>query len=188
LAPSRSPKSSSGFIGNAGTAEVQGIEVELASALGDSFYITGQVTYLAKKELTEDQVSDEVVAPGLAGDQLARVPEFTAAFTAQYSYELPIAGWDGAVRFEGNYTDSSFTELRPTAAANRFQDSYSIFNFRANFRSQEMDLDLAFFIENMFDERGDVFIGGGSGGQPTSKITNRPQTFGVRVTKGFGRL
>ena len=182
------PTGAFGFIGNAGTAEVHGIEVELASALGDSFYITGQVTYLAKKELTEDQVSDEVVAPGLAGDQLARVPEFTAAFTAQYSYELPIQGWDGAVRLEGSYTDSSFTELRPDAAANRFQDSYSIVNFRANFRSQEMDLDLAFFIENMFDERGDVFIGGGSGGQPTSKITNRPQTFGVRVTKGFGRL
>ncbi|MCZ6539776.1 MAG: TonB-dependent receptor [Chloroflexi bacterium] len=182
------PTGAFGFIGNAGTAEVQGIEVELASALGSSFYVTGQVTYLAKKELTEDQVSDEVVAPGLAGDQLARVPEFTAAFTAQYSYELPIPGWDGALRFEGSYTDSSFTELRPDEAANRFQDSYSIFNFRANFRSQEMDLDLAFFIENMFDERGDVFIGGGSGGQPTSKITNRPQTFGVRVTKGFGRL
>ena len=50
-----------------------------------------------------------------------------------------------------------------------------------------MDLDLTFFIENIFDEDGDVFIGGGSGGQPTSKITNRPQTVGVQVTKGFGR-
>ena len=176
-----------GFIGNAGTAEVQGLEVELASALGDSFYLTGQVTYLSKKELTEDQVSDSIVAPGLSGDQLPRIPEFTAGFTAQYNYELPIAGWDGAIRLEGSYTDESQTQLRPDAAANRFQDSYSIANFRATFRSHDMDLDLAFFIENIFDERGDVYIEGPGGGQPTSKITNRPQTFGVRVTKGFGR-
>ncbi len=54
-------------------------------------------------------------------------------------------------------------------------------------RNDAMDLDMTFFIENMFDERGDVFIGGGSGGQPTSKITNRPQTVGVQLTKGFGR-
>ena len=176
-----------GFIGNAGTAEVQGLEVELSSALGDSFYLTGQVTYLSKKELTEDQVSDSIVAPGLAGDQLPRIPEFTAGFTAQYNYELPIAGWDGAIRLEGSYTDESQTQLRPDAAANRFQDSYSIANFRATFRSHDMDLDLAFFIENIFDERGDVYIEGPGGGQPSSKITNRPQTFGVRVTKGFGR-
>jgi hypothetical protein len=111
----------------------------------------------------------------------------TASFTAQYNYQLPIPGWDAAVRLEGSFTDESFTVFRPTSEENRFQDSYSIFNARANFRNDEMDLDLALFIENIFDERGDVFIGGGAGSQPTSKVTNRPLTIGVRVTKGFGR-
>ena len=176
-----------GFISNAGTAEVQGLEVELATALGDNFYVTGQVTYLAKKELTSDQKSTEVIAPGLAGDEIPRVPEITAGFTAQYSYQLPIPGWDGAFRVEGSYTDDSFTQFRPTSEENRFQDSYAIINARANFRNDEMDLDLGLFIENLFDEDGDVSIGGGSGSQPTSKVTNRPLTVGVRVTKGFGR-
>jgi outer membrane receptor protein involved in Fe transport len=176
-----------GLIANAGTAEVQGIEVELATALGDNFYVTGQVTYLSKKELTEDQVSDTVVAAGLAGDQIPRVPELTAGFTAQYTYQLPIQGWDGSFRVEGSYTDDSFTQFRPTSGENRFQDSYSIFNARANFRSDDMDLDLGLFIENMFDEDGDVYIGGGNNARPTSKVTNRPRTVGVRVTKGFGR-
>ena len=176
-----------GFIGNAGTAEVQGLEVELATALGDNFYVTGQITYLDKKELTEDQVSTEVVAPGLKGDQIPRIPEITAGFTAQYSYQLPIPGWDGAVRLEGSFSDDSFTQFRPTSEENRFQDSYSIFNARATFRNDEMDLDLGLFIENMFDEDGDVYIGGAAGAQPTSKVTNRPRTVGVRVTKGFGR-
>jgi len=176
-----------GFIGNAGKAEVQGTEVELATTLGDNFYVTAQVTYLAKKELTEDQKSTEVIAAGLAGDEIPRVPEITAGFTAQYSYQLPIQGWDGAIRVEGSFTDDSFTQFRPTSEENRYQDSYSIFNARANFRNDELDLDLGLFIENLFDEDGDVSIGGGAGAQPTTKVTNRPRTIGVRVTKGFGR-
>ena len=175
-----------GFIGNAGTAEVQGVEVEIATPLGENFYVTAQVTYLGKKELTEDQISSEIVAPGLKGDEIPRIPELVAGFTAQYNYQLPVPDWDASVRLEGSFTDESFTQFRPDSEENRFQDSYSIFNARANFRNDDMDLDLAVFIENMFDERGDVNIGGGAGAQPTNKVTNRPRTIGVRVTKGFG--
>jgi len=176
-----------GFIGNAGSAEVQGIELEYASALTDNFYVTAQITHLSKKELTEDQVTEDFEANGVKGDEIPRVPELTAAFTAQYSFDLPVPEWQGAVRVEGSFTDDSFTSLSPGDSSRRYQDSYSIFNARANFRNDSLDLDLTVFIENIFDEEGDVFIGGGSGGQPTSKITNRPQTVGVQVTKGFGR-
>lgn len=176
-----------GFIGNAGSAEVQGIEVDVASALTDRLYVTGQITYLSKKELTEDQVTTTFQANGVKGDEIPRVPEMTAAFTAQYSFDLPVDNWAGAVRLEGSFTDDSFTSLSPSDSSRRYQDSYSIVNARANFRNDDMDLDLTLFVENMFDEEGDVFIGGGSGGQPTSKITNRPMTVGVQVTMGFGR-
>lgn len=176
-----------GFIGNAGSAEVQGIELEVASAIGPAVYVTGQVTYLSKKELTEDQITTTFQANGVKGDEIPRVPEMTAAFTAQYSFDLPIQDWQGAVRIEGSFTDDSFTSLSPQDSSRRYQDSYSIVNTRANFRNDALDMDLTVFIENIFDEDGDVFIGGGSGGEPTSKITNRPQTVGVQITKGFGR-
>ncbi len=176
-----------GFIGNAGSAEVQGIEADISTALTDNLYVTAQITYLSKKELTEDQITSDFEANGIKGDQIPRVPEMTASFTAQYSFDLPIDDWAGAVRLEGTFTDESFTALNPGDSSNRFQDSYSIVNARANFRNDLMDLDLTLFIENMFDEDGDLFIGGGGGGQPTNKITNRPQTIGVQVTKGFGR-
>jgi hypothetical protein len=127
------------------------------------------------------------VAPGLKGDQIPSVHELNASFVAQYNYDLPIAGWTGAVRFEGSYTDDSFTQLRPTAGNNRYQASYELFNTRFAFHNDEQDLHVAVFIENMFDERADLFIGGGSGGQPTNKITSRPRTVGVQLTKGFGR-
>ena len=176
-----------GFIGNAGSAEVQGIEIDVASSITDNLYVTGQLTYLSKKELTEDQITNTFQANGVRGDDIPRVPEMTASFTAQYNYSLPLPDWDGSVRLEGSYTDESFTALNALDSSNRFQDSYSIVNTRANFRNEPLDLDLTLFIENMFDEEGDVYIGGGTGGQPTNKITNRPRTVGVQVTKGFGR-
>lgn len=176
-----------GFIGNAGSAEVQGTEMDFTTWLGQNFYLQGQLTYLFKKELTEDQVTSDFQAQGKKGDEIPRVPEFTAGFAAQYNYETPVPDWYGSLRFEGSYTDDSYTALSPDDTSRRFQDSYQIFNARANFRNDPMDLDVTLFIENIFDEEGDVFIGGGTGGEPTSKITNRPQTVGLQVTKGFGR-
>lgn len=176
-----------GFIGNAGSAEVQGTELDVTTWLTPAFYLQGQVTYLFKKELTEDQVTTDFQAQGQKGDEIPRVPELTAAFAAQYNYQTPSPDWFGAFRLEGSYTDESFTALSPNDTSRRFQDSYEIFNARANFRNDLLDLDVTLFIENIFDEDGDVFIGGGSGGEPTSKVTNRPQTIGVQVTKGFGR-
>jgi outer membrane receptor protein involved in Fe transport len=175
-----------GFIGNAGSAVVNGLEVEFAGAVTEDFMLTGQVTYLGKKELTEDQISDDIVAPGKKGDQLPRVPEWTTGFTAQYNYQMPIAGWMGGLRFEGSYQGSSHTQLRPTSNNDRFQDSYALFNARASFHSTDLDLDIIVYIDNIFDKQGDVFIDTANG-QPTFKITNQPQTVGIQVTKGFGR-
>ncbi len=175
------------FIGNAGSAEIQGFEVDVNALLGESFRFTGQLTYLSKKELTEDQVTTTFVANGIRGDEIPRIPEMTASFTAQYNFDMPVQDWGGSVRLEGSFTDDSFTTLSATDPSRRFQDSYSIFNARANFRNDDLDLDITIFAENLFDEAGDVFIGGGSGGEPTSKVTNRPQTVGVQLTKGFGR-
>lgn len=175
-----------GFIGNAGTAEVEGIELDVSSWIGDNLHVTGHITYLSKKELTEDQVTTTFVANGVKGDEIPNVPELTAGFTAQYRYELPVPDWQGSVRLEGSYTDDSFTELSRSSPNNRFKDSYSIFNARANFRNNDLDLDLMLFVENIFDEDGDVALGTANG-QPSYKVTNRPLTVGVRVTKGFGR-
>lgn len=174
------------FIGNAGSAEIQGVEVDVNALIGNGFRFTGQVTYLAKKELTEDQVTQDFQANGVKGDEIPRVPELTASFTAHYDFDLPVPEWDGSVRLEGSFTDDSFTQLSPNSSSNRFQDSYSIFNARANFRNENLDLDLTLFVENIFDERGDLFISAANG-QPTSKVSNRPQTVGVQIMKGFGR-
>lgn len=175
-----------GFIGNAGKAEVQGAELEFRAALTDEWDVTAQATYLGKHELTSDQVTSSFQAPGKKGDQIPRVPDWTAGFTVQYRYELPISGWDGAFRVEGSYTGDSYTELNSDNPYYRYQDQYSIFNARALFRNDAMDLDVTLFVDNLFDKQGDVFIQAANG-EPTSKVTNRPMTVGIQITKGFGR-
>jgi outer membrane receptor protein involved in Fe transport len=180
------PTGAFGFIGNAGAAEVNGLEVELFGRIGDAWDFTAGLGWLPKRELTEDQVSDAVIAPGRAGDLIPRIPEVTANFTVQYNYGLtgPLSAWSGYLRAEGSHKGHSRTELRPDSPNNRFQDEYQIFNLRAGFRDENRDLSLALFVENLLDEDGDVFIGVGNG-EPTWKITNRPRTVGLEITKGF---
>ena len=175
-----------GFIGNAGSAVVDGLETAFSGAATDNLFLTAQLTYLGKKELTEDQISDDIVAPGKKGDQLPRVPKWTAGFTAQYNYQLPIDGWDGGFRVEGSYQGDSYTELNSSNPNYRYQDSYSLFNARASFHNTDMDLDIMLYITNIFNKDADIFIGAANG-EPTFKVTNQPQTVGIQLTKGFGR-
>lgn len=180
------PTGAFGFIGNAGAAEVNGVETELFLRPARSWDITASLTYLPKRELTEDQISTEVVAPGRKGDLIPRIPELTASLAMQYNYQLPLSGWSGRWRVEGSHKGSSHTELRRDSPNDRAQDAYQIVNMRLGFFNDELDLDVALFAENLLDEQGDVFIGVGNG-EPTFKITNRPRTVGIELTKGFGR-
>ncbi|MDE0680934.1 MAG: TonB-dependent receptor [Gammaproteobacteria bacterium] len=178
------PTGAFNFIGNAGEAEVTGVETELLGRFGN-LDLTAALTYLGKRELTEDQVSESVRAPGLAGDTIPRIPELTASFAAQYNFQPPITGWDAFVRIEGSHKGDSWTQLRPTAGTNRYQDSFNLFNARLGFGNGERALTLQLYIENLTDEQPDLFINAANG-QPTSKITSRPRTVGLSVTQVFG--
>ena len=178
------PTGAFGFIGNAGEAEVTGFETEVIGRFG-KLDLTASLTFLGKRELTEDQVSESVLAPGKAGDKIPQIPEMTASFAAQYNFQPPITGWDAFVRVEGSHKGSSNTGLRPDSGANRFKDSFQLFNARLGFRNEERALNVQLFLENIADEAPDIAIGTG-GGQPTNKITSRPRTLGLSVTKAFG--
>jgi iron complex outermembrane recepter protein len=189
------PTGAFGFVGNAGKAEVTGLEAEIFASPTDAVNLTFGASWLPKRELTEDQITDEVVAPGRDGDKIPRIPALTLNATAQYNFDLPVAdgGWNGWLRGEFAYKSSSRTEFRPFAILpsgavqspnDRDQDSYEIVNLRFGIHSLAMDADFVLYAENVFDEDGDVLIAGANG-QPTAKITNRPRTIGVQVSKRF---
>lgn len=179
------PTEAFGFIGNAGTAEVSGVEVELNARPTERLDLTAGFSWLASHELTEDQITDEVVAPGRDGDELPFVPDLTVNAMAQYTFPLPgAAGWDGYLRGEFAYRGSSNSELDTSSRLNRKQNSYEIVNFRSGARNLDDGLDLTFFVDNVFDKRGDLRVRT-EDSLITVKWTNMPRTIGFELSKAF---
>ncbi len=189
------PTGAFGFIGNAGEAEITGLEAEVFASPTENWNLTFGATWLPKRELTEDQISNTIVAPGRKGDKIPRIPELTLSASAQYTFPLPIDpdGWLGFVRGEYAYKGSSSTEFRPfsispTGAVSspnqRSQDDWQIVNLRFGAVSEALQGDIALFADNVFNEDGDVSITAANG-QPTAKLTNRPRTIGIQFNKRF---
>jgi len=178
------PTGAFSFIGNAGSAEVRGVEVEITAKPNENLDLTVGLSYLPTKELTEDQVSDSIQAPGKKGDEIPRIPDLTLNATATYNFELPVANANGWLRAEYSHKDGSNTELDPTSSSNRVGDDYSITNLRLGFSSDEYNGDIVFYVENVFDKDGDVFVYQGSR-RPTGKVTNTPRQVGLSITKRF---
>jgi iron complex outermembrane recepter protein len=74
--------------------------------------------------------------------------------------------------------------LRPTAATDRVQEDYDITNIRLGARKEDSGLDVALYVNNVFDIQGDVFLVGATA-TPTVKYTNMPRTIGVELSKRF---
>jgi outer membrane receptor protein involved in Fe transport len=161
----RDPSGAFAFIGNAGSARVEGLEFEVFSRPARGLDLSAGFSYLPKRELTEDQVNATVQAPGRKGDQLPRIPRWTGDFSVQYESGLEaLPEWTAWVRADWSYHGKSATELRPT--------------------SSKSGLDVALFLNNAFDVRGDVFLVAATA-TPTVKYTNMPRTIGVELTKNF---
>jgi len=180
----RDPTNSFGFIGNAGAARIEGLEVEFQARPVDAVQLSGGLNWLPKRELTEDQVSADIAAPGRKGDKIPRIPAFTATFSAQYNMALPADGWEGWIRGDYSFKGKSGTELRPTASTYRMQRAFSIVNARVGADNDDLGLGVALYMDNVFDVQGDVFLSAAAN-VPTTKITNRPRTVGIEVTKRF---
>lgn len=180
----RDPTDAFGFIGNAGSAEVQGLELEINARPSLDWEFSLGLSYLPTRELTEDQISSEIAAPGRDGQEIPHIPQLTMNATAQKNFVLPVAGWSGFARAEYAFHDESNTEFDDTSTVNRLKEEYDLVNLRLGFSSEQHSLDVALFWENVFDEDGDVAIIQASG-EPTRKVTTRPSTIGVSLTKRF---
>jgi outer membrane receptor protein involved in Fe transport len=181
----RDPSGAFAFIGNAGAARVEGLEFEVFAHPARGLDVSAGFSYIPKKELTENQVNATVQAPGRKGDELPRIPKWTGDFSVQYERGLEaLPDWSAWVRSDWSYHGKSATELRPTAATYRVQHSYDITNFRVGATNARNGLDVALFVENVFDTRGDVFLIAATA-TPTLKYTNMPRTIGIELTKNF---
>lgn len=178
------PTGAFSFVGNAGGATVQGLEVELQAHPTDQLSFTAGASWLPKAELNEDQISTTIVASGKKGDLLPNIPKLTLNATAQYSFDLAADDWNGWLRGEVSYRSKTRIQLYPSHGNNRIRNAYTLANLRLGFANEKWDTDIVLYLENAFDKRADVAIGTG-GGEPTWKITARPRTVGVELIKRF---
>ncbi|HWM69651.1 MAG TPA: TonB-dependent receptor [Steroidobacteraceae bacterium] len=182
----RDPTGSFGFISNAGKARVTGLEFETFVHPVRGFDVSAGFSYLPKRELTQDEVNNVVVAPGKAGDKLPRIPEFTGDLGAQYTRSLSaLPDWAAWARVDYSYHGRSATDFRPTSTGTyRIQHAYDLTNFRFGATDEKTGLNLALYVDNVFDVAGEVYVVAATA-TPTAKYTNQPRTIGLEVTKRF---
>ena len=162
------------FIGNAGDAEVVGLEAQLSARPNDR--LTFGLTFgYADSELTS------ALADAVVGADLPNVPEFT--MSASLEYVFPFGGLgDGFARLDVQHTDDQFTRIQRINDATGFPvDSYVIGQFRIGFRNERgWGADL--FVDNLWDERATIGRGRtatGSFNSPDRFVINRPRTIGI---------
>ncbi len=177
------------FINNAGKAQIDGIELELATFLtrGLSLSLTGGYQ---DARLTEDQPAggggddddEEGGAPGKDGDSIPHVPEFTGSASLQYEAPIRNTGLNVMVRTDISYTGSSNTKFRPDDPFFHKKSSYTLANLRGGIEADNWSVIL--FVNNLFDERADVNVV--EGFADTFQIfTNRPRTVGLTFRMSF---
>lgn len=173
-----------GLISNAGAARVWGAEAELSATLFRGLSVSGAFGYTDAK-LSEDQVSDFVVATGRRGDPIPNVPKITAS--ASLDYKRPVSDTlTGVARVDASHVGSFYSTLSPTDIYRRKVPSYELVNIRLGIEGTESDWGVYLFANNVFD---DVAINqlssSANSGGLTNAISAAPRTYGINLMRRF---
>jgi outer membrane receptor protein involved in Fe transport len=184
------PPNGSGLtiIRNAGSAEIRGIEADLAWAATNKLTFSGGVSLIDAK-MTSDYIPDPAEPPeAFDGDKLPVTPKFKGNLTARYEFNL--GQFESYVQGAMVYNGKAWADLtRADRAVLGEQDSYTIADFSAGVVKGRYSVDL--FLNNAFDERAEIFKWAAcemsvcGPGNP-HVVINRPRTVGLRFSQKFG--
>jgi len=142
-----------------GDARVLGAEATLVVRPLPGLTIEGQVGWL-DSEYKNFTVTKTIVPPrsniltptpfDYSGNRLVAAPEWTASLIS--SYEIPLFGW-GTLVPEWDFSYRSKVYLDPQMLDPISQDGYWIHNARLAYRTPGEQIELAFWIANVFDEQ-----------------------------------
>lgn len=182
------PPSGSGLtiIRNAGSAEIKGVEVDVAWAATDALLLSGGLSLL-DAELTEDYVPDPAEPPAAPdGTDLPITPTVKSNLIARYSFD--VGEYDAYMQGAMVYHGSSWSDL--TEADRDLlgkQNSYVTADFSAGAQWNSFSLEL--YLNNAFDERAQVFTFAqcftGVCGVNPYYVTNQPRTIGIKFGQNF---
>jgi outer membrane receptor protein involved in Fe transport len=168
------------YIGNVGSARIEGVEVEASAAPVSGLNLNASFHYV-KPRLTADQVSAEVTASGLKGDILPLIPRTTASAGAEYTFPA-FNDFEGLLRADWTYTGKMTSQIRPTNSLYREFGKYSMVNLRAGVQNDRMGIFL--YVRNLFNKIGVNSISSAAG-VPDYWATTAPRTLGATIYSNF---
>lgn len=169
------------FITNAGGAQVKGVEAQLTARPFTGFTVNLGASY-QHAALTGDEPPD----PGnpnraFKGDRLPYVPSFQGNLDLEYT--APIHGdLYGTLAADFNYRGSTNTQANTASPFNVRLASYTLINLRASVSSDLWTATL--FLRNASNKRAQIDAIS-SNQDPLARITVRPRTVGVSLTRHF---
>ena len=187
------------IVTNAGEAHISGVNLELDYVINDSWVFGANATFLEAETDTTADITGDGEDDLVGGLRLPLTPEVKAS--AWLDFSTPGFGnKEVFARFQTSYTGDSMNKLEPaskTESANpqlRNED-YIISDVRAGIRGD--DWELAFFLNNITDERAMYTIGTaqmnwafGNAAEGRAhfqkRYTVRPREFGMRFMKRWG--
>ncbi len=188
------------IVTNAGEAHISGINLELDYALTDSIVVGANGQFLEAETDTTADITGDGENDLIGGLRLPLTPE--VKMSAWLDATKPsdwFGGEDVFARFQVSYTGDSVNRLDPagldTANPQLKNKAYTLADFRAGVRGE--DWELAFFVNNITDERATYTIGTDQMNWAASntvdghdhwqkRYTARPREFGVRFMKRWG--
>ncbi len=170
------------YQGNAGTAQVKGLEFELRAR--PMRYLTGTLSGSYQHAVLTQGASPDQKALnptlGVTGDEIPNVPDFQ--FSLQLDYTQPVAGnWLASFGTDLTYRGS----VNAYFASNPFNlplPSYTLWNLRGG--AIYGDWTFMAFVHNAGNERAQVSAIN-STQDPHALLTVQPRTIGLTVTRRF---
>lgn len=166
---------------NAGTVEINGLELELTALLTEGLLVELGYGYTDAKYTSINEV------PGLSltideSAKLVNTPENTFNLGTEYSYFLP-GGDSVALRVDYIYTDDVYNDSQNSPFL--FQEAYEQWNVGLRYSSSDEKWTVKAFVENATDERF-ITAGNSNFGLGFHEANyNRPREYGLNVKYNF---
>ena len=140
------PDTFSNYIGNAASASVTGVELDLVAQPTRHLSMTAGLGWL---DATFDRFIDQY-GVDLKDNELPFAPEVSASLAAEYAWPI-VTSIDAFVRLEGTHRAKTYPDVQNNPRDRL--DSYSLLNARAGLRFGEGRWTLEAYARNLTDER-----------------------------------
>lgn len=162
---------------NAGSADIQGIEVEFNWNITDNFNVSGNYAYL-DTEVSDLFLDTNVGSVGAAGNSLRQAPENSYQLTANYF--VPIEEGELDLRLDYSYIGEQHMSLTQT---NVVIEETSLLNGRISWVSPDETINVSLWVKNITDEADIVHVY--TLGPAIVGVWGEPRTFGISATYTF---